>query len=128
MDISSISGIAKSGMDLERNRVELASMKLALANSGFSSSVEASNAAEGITNRVFSELLTAELPTVNVKTVHDPEHPNANVVGDVFYFDIDPIHEMATLVSALRSYEANVRAYNTNSEMNQAALSIGKNQ
>ncbi len=128
MDFLSISKIARSGMDYERNRVELASRRLSVANTGFSSIGDAANASAGVSNNSFSNYLPPNQRTMKIKTVHDPSHPSANASGDVFYLDIDPIHEMATLVSALRSYEANIRAYNTGSEMNQAALAIGSNQ
>ena len=133
MDIGSISDIAKSGMTTERSRVELASMRLALANTGYSSLAEATNAARGLSTQSFAKLVGAgyartQSDHIAVKPVHDPGHPNADAMGKVYYLDIDPIHEMATLVSALRSYEANVRAYNTNSAMTRSALSIGGGQ
>ncbi len=128
MDLSSIGNIARTGMNLERSRVELASMKLAIANTGYASAGEAAQAAAGLVHSPFAKSLASQPLEATIKTLHDPNHPNANAAGDVFFVKIDPIHEMATLVSALRSYEANIRAYNTNSEMNQAALSIGSNK
>lgn len=132
MDLESISAIAKLGMANERNRVELASTRLAMANTGYSSLAEAATAAQHLSAQRFETLIGAERAVTEpaktqVKPVHDPGHPNADATGTVYYLDIDPIHEMATLVSALRSYEANVRAYNTNSEMTRSALSIGGN-
>lgn len=42
------------------------------------------------------------------KLVYDPEHPDANEKGYVAYPNINPITEMTDLISATRSYEANV--------------------
>jgi flagellar basal-body rod protein FlgC len=132
MDIGSISDIASSGMAMEKRRVELASLKLAMANTAYSSAAEAKMAANTLASHNFAALIgdgrgPQNNAAVEIKSVQDPGHPSADTAGLVYYLKIDPIHEMATLVSALRSYEANVRAYNTNSEMNKSALSIGGN-
>lgn len=133
MDTMSISEIASSGMNYERTRVQYASSKLAMANMAYSSLTDAAKAASKLSQGHFASLLqgSGAEPSqhkINIKPVQDPEHPRASSEGTVYYLDIDPVHEMATLVSALRSYEANVRAYNANSDMNRSALSIGGKQ
>ncbi len=130
MEFSSISEAARFGMNLERARLESASQNLALANVAYSTQADAMQAAEKVSNAFFSQLMQSGegAPVNKVKTVHDPSHPLANTEGNVFYIDVDPIREMSTLVSAVRAYEANVRAYNTNGDMNSAALSIGSNK
>ncbi|VUD61763.1 hypothetical protein TDB9533_02887 [Thalassocella blandensis] len=130
MDFSSISEAARFGMNMERARLESASQNLALANVAYSSAADANQAAEAIHKSLFADLLSSEQSpsVVKIKTVSDPAHPQANEDGNVFYIDVDPIREMATLVSAVRAYEANVRAYNTNGDMNAAALNIGSNR
>ncbi|PCK03394.1 MAG: flagellar biosynthesis protein FlgC [Alteromonadaceae bacterium] len=141
MEFQSIAEAARFGMTYERSRVEAASQNLALANVAYSNAAQASQAAEQIQTNLFNSLLSASGSDSNgntlassqllskqssgVTTVHDPSHPLANSQGEVFFADIDPVREMATLVSAVRAYEANIRAYNTNGEMNQAALGIG---
>lgn len=42
------------------------------------------------------------------RMVYDPEHPDANEEGYVAYPNVNPITEMTDLISATRSYEANV--------------------
>jgi flagellar basal-body rod protein FlgC len=42
------------------------------------------------------------------RLVHDPEHPDANGDGYVAYPNVNPVTEMADMISATRSYEANV--------------------
>jgi len=42
------------------------------------------------------------------RMVYDPEHPDANAQGYVAYPNVNPITEMTDLISATRSYEANV--------------------
>lgn len=60
------------------------------------------------------------------KLVYDPSHPDANEAGYVEMPNVDPLREMVDLISATRSYEANVTALNANKSMLMKALEIGK--
>lgn len=60
------------------------------------------------------------------KSVFDPEHPDANEEGYVQMPNVDPLREMVNLMSATRSYEANVTVFNANKSMLMKALEIGK--
>ncbi|NLW47803.1 MAG: flagellar basal body rod protein FlgC [Firmicutes bacterium] len=60
------------------------------------------------------------------RLVYDPSHPDANTEGYVLYPDINPVVEMVNLISASRSYEANVTAFNSAKDMYRAALDIGR--
>lgn len=60
------------------------------------------------------------------KLVYDPSHPDADETGYVEMPNIDPLREMVDLISATRSYEANVTALNANKSMLMKALEIGK--
>ncbi|MBB6443838.1 flagellar basal body rod protein FlgC [Bacillus benzoevorans] len=58
--------------------------------------------------------------------VYDPEHPDANEDGYVQMPNVDPLKEMVDLMSATRSYEANVTVFNASKSMLMKALEIGK--
>ena len=60
------------------------------------------------------------------KMVFDPEHPDANGDGYVQLPNVDPLREMVDLISATRSYEANVTVFNANKSMLMKSLEIGK--
>lgn len=60
------------------------------------------------------------------KMVYDPEHPDANKEGYVKLPNVDPLREMVDLISATRSYEANVTVFNANKAMLMKSLEIGK--
>lgn len=60
------------------------------------------------------------------KLVYDPEHPDANADGYVQLPNVDPLREMTDLISATRSYEANVTVLNASKGMLMKALEIGK--
>jgi flagellar basal-body rod protein FlgC len=60
------------------------------------------------------------------KLVFNPEHPDANEEGYVRLPNVDPLREMVDLISATRSYEANVTSFNASKSMLMKALEIGK--
>ncbi|WP_019391811.1 flagellar basal body rod protein FlgC [Priestia filamentosa] len=60
------------------------------------------------------------------KLVYEPSHPDANDQGYVQLPNVDPLKEMTDLMSASRSYEANVTALNATKGMLVKALEIGK--
>lgn len=61
-----------------------------------------------------------------VKRVYDPEHPDADEFGYVAMPEISTTEEMVDLISANRSYEANITAFNAVKFMAAKALEIGK--
>ncbi|AEH48591.1 flagellar basal body rod protein FlgC [Parageobacillus thermoglucosidasius] len=60
------------------------------------------------------------------KLVYDPSHPDADRNGYVRLPNVDPLKEMVDLMSATRSYEANVTVFNATKGMLMKALEIGK--
>ncbi len=58
--------------------------------------------------------------------VYDPTHPDADEDGYVTMPNVNSVTEMVNMISANRSYEANITALNTTIEMANKALSIGK--
>ena len=57
---------------------------------------------------------------------YDPQHPDADKNGYVNMPNINVIEEMVNMMSATRSYEANVTAVNATKKMAMKALEIGK--
>ena len=60
------------------------------------------------------------------KLVYQPHHPDANEDGYVELPNVDPLKEMIDLMSATRSYEANVTALDAHKNMLLKALEIGR--
>lgn len=60
------------------------------------------------------------------KLVYNPSHPDANEDGYVQMPNVDLLSEMVDLISASRSYEANVTVFNSTKAMLMKALEIGK--
>lgn len=57
---------------------------------------------------------------------YDPNHPDANEEGFISLPNINVVEEMVNMISATRSYEANVTAVKSIKDMASAALEIGK--
>lgn len=60
------------------------------------------------------------------KRVYDPGHPDADDEGYVQMPNVDAVTEMINMISASRSYEANVTSINTTKSMAIKALEIGR--
>lgn len=60
------------------------------------------------------------------RIVHDPGNPQADADGNVALPNVSTVEEMANMISAQRSYEANVTAMNAAKQMAQKALEIGR--
>ena len=152
MDYSRAFAISAAGMTLERTRVEVATMNLANANTvqgadgvGYQPMrVVARPAAAAGQANAFGQALALEaddaaglgfaVPQITVepdnvppRQVYEPGNPYANSKGYVNYAGVDNAAEMITMMSAMRSYEANVAAMNMTKTLAMKALTIGGN-
>jgi len=136
MDIGKILSISASGLESQRIRMNIIASNLANAQS--------THTPEGGPYRrkevVFSEVLGNEIEktarSVAVReivednrpfqVVFDPQHPDANEEGYVQLPNVNLLEEMVNMMSASRSYEANVTAINSAKSMAQKALEIGR--
>ncbi|WP_170885622.1 flagellar basal body rod protein FlgC [Bacillus alkalicellulosilyticus] len=89
-------------------------------NSFLNKAMNSSNPGEGVK---VSKIVDDQTP---FKLVYDPFHPDANDQGYVQMPNVDPLREMVDLMSATRSYEANVTALNATKNMLLKALEIGR--
>ena len=60
------------------------------------------------------------------RRVHDPKHPGADAEGYVTYSNVNAIEEMVNMISASRSYQANVEVLNTAKTLMLKTLSVGQ--
>ena len=58
--------------------------------------------------------------------VYDPQHPDANEQGYVIMPNVDIAREYIDMISATRSYEANLTVLNATKRMAQKALDISR--
>lgn len=134
MNAFSTMRISASGLSAERLRMDTIT----------------SNAANAMTTRgedgkpyvrkvaVFKEALDKNMNSIGVKAVgieedksplrkvYDPGHPDADADGYVTMPNVNILNEMADMIAASRSYEANVDTLNASKNMFSKALEIGK--
>lgn len=81
--------------------------------------------------RVLQEPLTVQVAGVRTsarapKKIYDPHHPDADAAGYVAYPDINTMEEMVDLLSAVRSYEANLATLNATKTLIRRLLEMGR--
>lgn len=57
---------------------------------------------------------------------YQPNHPLANKEGFIFTTNVNPVEEMANMMSASRSYENSVEVMNTTKQLLMRTLNMGK--
>ena len=140
MDYSSAFAISAAGMQVERARLDVAAMNIAnvhttrTSNGGhYSPMVATIKNKKSFLNGLQQLGQLNSLPQVSItqqsnsvpKLVFEPSHPDANKDGFVAYPGVDTITEMVNLMTAVRSYEANVVALNAAKSMALKAIEIG---
>lgn len=57
---------------------------------------------------------------------YEPDHPQADDDGYVFYPNVNPVEEMTNMISASRSFQMNVEVMNNAKQMVQRVLTLGQ--
>jgi flagellar basal-body rod protein FlgC len=127
-------GISASGMAAERLRLDVIAENLANANSTKGADGTPYKRKEVLLEQAPGSSFGEVLNGVQVaaiasdatpgKRVYDPGHPDADPQGYVTLPNVNPVTEMVDLISASRSYEANVQAMNTSKTMFSRALDL----
>ena len=60
------------------------------------------------------------------RKVYRPEHPEADADGYVYMPNVNPIEEMANMISADRAYQQNISVFQTTKQMALKALELGR--
>ena len=138
--------ISASGMSAQRLRMDIISSNIANVNTtrdengnvfrrktsvfsektsdSFDSILKGKTGSSGLGGvKVTSIIEDTETP---LNMVYDPSHPDANEEGYVSYPNVNTVTEMTNLISASRSYEANVTAFNATKNMALKGLEVGK--
>jgi flagellar basal-body rod protein FlgC len=136
--------VSSSGLSAQRRRLEVLVSNLANANTtqpagkepfrrkdvvfssaaptqSFGSSMD--DAMSSICGVEVSGVVTDRLDPIKR---YEPGHPHADKDGYVLYPNINAMEEMVNVLSAARSYEANLQALNTAKDMIQKTLEIIK--
>lgn len=127
MMVVDINAQLRAALNYQRLRVEVATHNIAMANVALKAGAESNLLTLPFSVHVEPADMRALRQTNAVtQRVLDATHPYADSAGFVHYPRVDSAHEMATLMSATRAYEANIRAYNSLRLMSLKAFDIGK--
>lgn len=145
MDFLTAIRISSSGLNAQRTRMNVVSSNLANINTtrteegGPYRKKEVVVSAAPIKDKfgqVLDASLNGKITEVKVsgivedqsapKMVYEPSHPDANEKGYVAYPNINLMQEMVNLISASRSYEANITAINASKSLALKALELGR--
>ncbi len=127
--------ISASALTAERTRMNQISSNLANANSTrtaeggpyrrkdavFATMLDEANARKSGGVEVVAVIEDQSAPRLQ----YDPGHPDAGPDGYVAYPNVNVVEEMADMISATRTYEANVTAMKAGMDMQMKALTIG---
>ena len=141
MNLDTVTDIAVSGLAAQRARLGVTASNLANA--------QTTRTAEGgpyrrrdpvfvaePMGRGFQDQLARQVRRVRVTRIatdtrepitrFDPGHPDAGPDGIVALPNVNPVEELANLLSAQRSFEANLLILRKGREMGEAAMQIGR--
>jgi flagellar basal-body rod protein FlgC len=138
MSISTGMSILSKGMSAQRVRVNLVASNLANANTTKTDEggaykrkdpifqaidISGDDTNQGLSSVEVSEISTDEAPGPKV---YDPDHPDADAEGMVEMPNVNVVEEMVNMMTAQRSFEANVQAFATLRDMSQRAIDLGR--
>lgn len=144
-DFSTGLRISSSGLSAQRARMNAISSNIANINTTrtpeggpyrrkdvvFEAMPEARNFGELVTMPPNDNLQRVQVTDIHVDQDgvdlrYEPDHADANEDGYVAYPKINLMEEMANMIQATRSYEANVSAIQASKDMALGALEIGR--
>ena len=129
--------ISTSGLVAQRQRMNTISENIANMNTTRNAKGEkipfrrrmvtfqaAAQRAEDLAKGAGVKYQVSEDPHAKERSVHQPNHPDADESGYVKYPDINMIQEFVNALEASRAYEANLAALTTSKAMSQQSLTI----
>lgn len=140
MSVSQIADIAVSGLLAQRVRMVVTASNIANAQTTRTPEggpyqrrdpIFEAKELDGFGSKLDRALTAVEVPRVERDTrpgpMHfDPGHPDADADGYVRMPNVDLVEEMTNMMSAQRSFEANLMTLRKAREMGDAALRIGR--
>ncbi|MDD1793557.1 flagellar basal body rod protein FlgC [Enterovibrio sp. ZSDZ42] len=137
MSFSSIYEIAGSAMTAQTVRLNAVASNLANADVVSGSEQNGYRAKRPVFETVMIEsdsgtqgamvrIKDVEESTEPLQRRYEPNHPQANQEGYVFFSQVNPIEEMADMMSASRNFETNVDVMTRARSMQQSILRLGQ--
>jgi flagellar basal-body rod protein FlgC len=142
MSLTNIFDIAGSAMNAQSVRLNTTASNLANADAAASSSEATYRGRHPVFTALNNDVLDLDAnnngTNIGVKVLgivesdaplqprYEPGHPLADEEGYVFYPNVNPVEEMANMISASRSFQMNVEVMNSAKQMMQRVLTLGQ--
>ncbi|KZE35267.1 flagellar basal-body rod protein FlgC [Crenobacter luteus] len=136
MSLSNVFGIAGSALTAQSQRLNLVASNIANAESATSSTGEPYRGRHVVFTAIPVSAAQPQVAGVRVTAVvedespfklkYDPANPLADDKGYVRLPNVNPVEEMADMISAARSYQTNVEMMNTAKTLLQKTLQLGQ--
>ncbi|MBC7387208.1 MAG: flagellar basal body rod protein FlgC [Cryobacterium sp.] len=146
MDFFSSMRVSASGLEAQQRRMNTISSNIANAETTrneegtgpykrkdavFTATTDKESFGEILNNQLDQQVQGVLVDDIHEDTkpprmVFNPSHPDANEEGYVAMPNVNTVEEMANMIAAQRSYEANVTAMGAAKAMAMKALEIGK--
>ncbi len=135
MALFSIFDISSSALTAQSQRMNVSASNLANADSVSGPDGEpyrakqlifeaASKRPEQLGGVRVTEVIESDEP---FRMEYNPSHPLADDKGYIRKPNVEPVHEMIDMMSASRSYQANVEVMNTSKQLLMKTLTLGEN-
>jgi flagellar basal-body rod protein FlgC len=126
-----IFGIASSAMTAQSQRMNLTASNLANADSVTGPDGQPYRARHAVFETLGGaaggvRVSRVQESTAPARQIHDPHNPLANEQGYVSTANVNPVEEMVNMISASRSYQANVEVLNTAKGLMLKTLTLGQ--
>ncbi len=140
MNILPALAVTSDALHAEKIRLEVISQNIANAQTtrgpdgnpyqrrvvAFEAQLQRATAADGSSLASGPQVAAITVDKIPGQAVYNPSHPHADAQGMVQMPNVNLSHEMVDLITASRSYEANLSVVRTSRQMAQRALQMGR--
>ncbi|WP_178861226.1 flagellar basal body rod protein FlgC [Thiomicrorhabdus cannonii] len=136
MSMFNILDISASAMHAQTVRLNTVASNLANADSVSSNKDETYRSKQPVFQTILDQTTMEPKGGVRIKEIveseapakmeYNPNHPMANAEGYIFRPNVNPVEEMANMLSASRSYETNIEVMNTSKQLLLRTIQLGK--
>ena len=136
MNVLSATAITASALEAEKMRVDITSQNIANAHTTLGLDGKPYQRRVVAFESVLNEQMGQNMQGVRIseikrdqspgEVIYNPEHPHADEEGNVQMPNVNIAYEMVDMVTASRSYEANLAVVRNARQMANQALAIGR--
>lgn len=137
MSLFTVFNVAGSGMSAQTVRLNTVASNMANVNSMSGDAKEVYRARQPVfaamLDRARSDGSNVGVRTLGIvekggepERVHEPGNPLADAEGYVYHANVNPVEEMANMMSAARSFQNNVQVLNTTKQLMMATIRMGE--